>query len=345
MKTHCKAAVLIVAIACLLVPCGESRAQLEYYAPVGVRGYGMASTGSADASDVANAVLNPALLATRSAVGITSFYSTHSFEVTRLNQAGFALAGGYGIGFDNGIELRGGLGVAHYKWEVIPESDDLIVRAFDEDSPYVMLAGGVGYKGRVVLAVGATFKQHHYTTYPPGGPRSGHQTIHDVGVIASAEVANGDYVRVSATVGFSWLNNGDEVDIYILPDPIEPFAMNRWGLHIDVEGPAWSTLSDAVDSDLPIAALAINWDIEETDVTGRDLDRQGAGMELAVLESFFWRLGYLDNGIFYPAGTHATSGLGVGFARGGFRVRIDWARSPYLSRDFDYYGLTVDLLI
>ena len=344
-----RAALLLVPLLLVVLPPRQAGAQFDVLRMnPSVRSSSMGGTGVADGSDPGNAFLNPAVIS-----GVTGAFFTGSFsklvpeladDIWILNVAAGA---GVALATSNTFELRLGAGVRYSylsqgEWE-IRDPNNLYLRAVStHDASVSITAGGSATLNQIVhIGVGLSVKPRSVEIAPMRPTLSsdvikGNGVAFDLGVLLSADLPQPFPFRISPSIGFSVLNLGRSVELSEAESVDLPRGY-RAGVGLRAVGSDMKLFGGSLETEVPLLAIAADFDVTKRPHWSKvELD---SGLEIAVLQMAFVRLGYIDDKLKNVQGL--TIGGGLGLTVRGFYGRFEYGRVPYASdlKDRNAFGL------
>jgi hypothetical protein len=183
------------------------------------------------------------------------------------------------------------------------------------------------------------------------------RVYYDLGLFLSADILRREGYTLSAAAGFAYLHTTDREDpenssIYsdYQRTTWYPPEYRRYGLQARFSTSPKTWMNDFFKTEVPGIAVTVNFDVEDL-VTKRscceDKSTQRSGIELAVIQVMFLRVGYIDDRTYPEWIQQPTWGGGLGMTYGRFNARIDVSHSPSNLRTYsttqevDRYGLTI----
>lgn len=265
----------------------------------GARATALATAGTADDADPANALLNPANAAGGDGVTMTSTYANWTGDADYFANV-FVWGGNAGA-----VRMAGALGHRRLEFKVYEEALDFV--PFNTQTSYMTATAAVRWSGeRGALGAGVALG---WDT----SERADEDVLFDVGLRAEAPAIERARWRAGFALGWSALHGGGGV---------EPLASSfatgagteeyRYGTAIHLE----------FGENRDVVAVTLDADVVDTaDVDGAS---SAAGIEVSVAGLLHARAGYGDGII---AGKSATTvGAGAGASVGMFSARVDYAR-------------------
>jgi len=346
---------LVAALTAFAVSDAAAQLSDSYYAPIGVRSYGMGETGTADAADVANVSYNPAIIAVQRGLRATGQYHHQDYSPVHVDQryaggiAGFGRRRSLGDSWSAG----GGVGVGYVRLE-----DEISIPVYlpegsvvdTEDRTIVTSIGAlVDYRDAVRLGFGlnAKFRKVWWNTKAGTYDDVDSETFFDYGLYAAVKVLDKNDYIVEATAGWAYINS------YSRDEPTDdtahvtyPPEYRRYALGVRFTSPSLATVDERFDASLPLVALALNWDVEDPvkESSREDRSPQMVGLELAVLQMLFVRVGYVDDRTRVWLYQEPTWGLGAGIVYKRLSGRFDYSSNPDIYPDgveIQRFGLSV----
>jgi hypothetical protein len=210
-------------------------------------------------------------------------------------------------------------------------------------------AGFIGYRDVVRFGLGCNIKSWSQWMDPESNLEDYDRGmyIYDVGLYVSADIMRRSEYTLSAAAGYAYLNITDRGDTPPYLTGYYPDEYRRYGLNICFATAAKPWMDDFFEIDIPAIAVTVDYDVEDC-VTKwpwiDDKSPQHSGIELAVLQIMFLRVGYIDDRTGNTLIQEPTWGGGLGITYKRFAARFDFSRSPdYLdtSEVVRRFGLTL----
>lgn len=337
----------------LLLTMGAGQAAVDVFDwPTSVRGFGMAFTGTADDTP-GNSFYNPANLATVRGVHYTAAYG----DLYKIISDSWALGNSINVGFQDvlggstpvglGAELR----YSRYDFgrSVFTNSLGQRIGTYNtaEDALGLSVAGCVRLSEKYTIAVGAGAKRFSAdygrlnlsssTILAPKG--SG--LFLDAGLRTAMLFTTQSGFTLEPAFGFSYVNSGSDVELNGLGTVRIPEIIN-YGLSLRVETPSEQSVTEFLDAEVPLAAFTVNIDVNDPRET-KGTTMYGIGVEVAVIQMFFLRVGYMDAENWFQGET--TFGAGIGATEGRLQGRLEFARVPYGHfEEINRYGISLGVL-
>jgi hypothetical protein len=312
---------------------------------------------------VANVALNPALVSLMTGVQATWSQSDLSFERTEFKIDGVAAGGGYQWALNQSVTVGGGVALSYAKerlgFKALNESQTNW-GAFSQS--YNLGAGAaIGYRDIVRLGVGLGAK---WWKWDNGGPDEHHRqvleaTLLDAGVDVVAVLLDRENVKLTAAVGFAYLNFSGLIETKETPEFLpedtaseyRPPEHRHYGVNVQFDSDSWGRADDVFDTTLPVVSVAVNYDTYDAAFeTLDDAVRHMVGGEIGFFRMLFFRAGRIEQkrtkiGSADRDINDNTYGVGVAIAFQRYQMRFDWARRQFNNYDTnqDWYGLVFDV--
>lgn len=288
-----------------------------------VRSWSLGLTGTADASDPANAFFNPAVVPwTQGAYAMSGYGRLYTF----LGDDTYTYNAGVGCGLRGGspgpTRLAFGAAVLYsaLHWAEY--------EARDENNNYLGVFRPKERSLGVTAGLGATFRDAYHGSigfslkpwwYDDDHAKDSEVSC-DIGIMLGADFLVSGDLKVSPSVGLGFLNVNSG-DVF--------FENNRYGLGVRLEAKTSSFIKERFGVEVPSAAITALYDNVE-DRSGAELDKHdshGFGAEFSVARIIFMRAGtYSYSGRMGKGYRYTNYGLGLGLT-----VKRGWGRFDYAS--------------
>lgn len=347
---------------CLAATAASAPAVNSHYAPIGVRSHGLGGTGTADDFDVANVVYNPALISTLQQIQATGQYNNDNLYSTDQKYYGGTVGYGHRWALGETMTFSGGIGLGyvrlrydHTRTVYSPAG----LQVFYDRSLIFTGAGLVGYGEWLRIGVGCNVKEKEsWYESDTGSEEAGDSRVfYDLGLFLSADILRREGYTLSGAAGFAYLHITDREEVSSSGDYSDyqrvtyyPPEYRRYGLHACFSTSSKPWMDDFFKTEVPAIAVTVDFDVEDL-VTkrswGEEKNTLRSGIELAVLQVMFLRVGYIDDRTYPVWIQQATWGGGLGMTYGRFSARIDVSHSPSnlrtlsTTREVERYGLTL----
>jgi hypothetical protein len=291
----------------------------------------MGLTGTADASDPANVFYNPANVLTQNGAYVNGAYRNVPSDFIDDLWFGAANAGvGYRVADGSDYYAFGcDVGWARFDYgsPILTDSLGAPVAGFHSMENYVSaaLGAGVSFAGKYRLAAAFAVKRW-WADYAPAGfvpgpdtaPLEPAATAFDLGTTFAVDFRAGEWL-IAPAAGLAWANGGGDYDAGNGGTAPLPGRVTG-GVSARLEGPSTTVYGT------PVPAIVLTQNADRTDWSDGDRSTWGLGLEVAVLQIAFMRVGYYrDDEV---DRSDSTWGVGIGLPAGAFRARFDYARYP-----------------
>lgn len=289
--------------------------------PRGTRNIALGGGGAADPSTPFNAYYNPAVAFLTSGIHAVQGYNEWPADID-LQDYGVYTGRSYARGNGYRILYGGGVRYTHLQQETdvystifLPEGTG---QGLQKDY-YLTMTAGAGISTRWIDAgLGFSAKPTHLTL----ADTKEWLWTYDMGMLARFKLPEAAGMRFIPSLGMSYLNFNESVDIgrYVahLPDEI------RVGGGLRIESSASKSFEEHLGVRGPVVALSGRYEYMDRKYAGGK-DGDNYGVELTFLDAFSMRIGHSDYFIGYGGTTY---GMGFGWWFPMVRVQFDVASFP-----------------
>jgi hypothetical protein len=306
-----------------------------------VRSWSLGLAGVADDRDPANTYFNPAVISTSQGAFATSAWSKlYTFIADDISTysvgAGYSFPGASAAG----VEFRYGAGI---RYNVIDWNE---FEARDQYNNYLGIFHPRESSLSLTAGVGGTFRETFHGSagfsIKPWWYDDGHlkesKTAWDMGLMFKTDVMIAGEMKLSPSVGVSFLNMGDELF----------FRNNRYGIGAHLEGPRSRYFRERLGVEVPSFEVTALYDIiaNRSSPHYEGEDTRGFGGELGVAQVLFLRIGnYGTLGERTSHFSNSTYGVGLGLTLTRGWGRFDYASVPQgtFSERVNKFGLSFGL--
>lgn len=297
-----------------------TRAQFLYYSPMTVRALGMGAVASADPRNGTNAWANPAVISGLEHLASTICYRSYSIESTDFRDFSALLGGSYST-----PRFGAAAGVAYRR-----ETLELETTSKSEDAYNLLVAAQV-VLSQLRFSVGLAQKSYSL----PAVADKDRNSVTDIGILAAWRSPTQEHWHFDGSVGFSWMNNGDEVQTTFF-GPIQVVSTERYGVWWAVHSPR---SKNAVLGETPVSIVGFSVALDAERTTSRsERPRYLFGSEITLWNVLTARGGYVHDEILADGARDAAFGVGVRLSGTHFLAQFDYARFPVMH---DLYSNTV----
>lgn len=313
-------AISLVVFCMMFLRPDATRAQFLYYSPMTVRSLGMGAVASADPSNGTNAWANPAVISSLAQLASTICYGSYSIESADFRDFSALLGGSYST-----PRFGAAAGVAFRR-----ETLELETTSQSEDAYNLLVAAQV-VLSQLRFAVGLAQKSYSL----PAVAIKDRNSVTDVGILAAWRSPTQEHWHFDGSVGFSWMNNGDEAQTEFF-GPIQVVSTERCGVWWAVHSPR---NRNAVLGETPVSTIefSLALDAERTTTRGEH-PRYLFGSEITLWNILTARGGYVHDEILANGARDAAFGVGVRLSGTHFLAQFGYARFPVMH---DVYSDTV----